>query len=227
MNILALRFVDRIEDFKMVNIFRTIYNRLFKLSPKLDEKFKAFKKLAKPNKNAKLFCAQLRIGGHNEFHNYSDRAFTERNNSRLFWDFIRKNIISNEVNYKIFITTDTKSVAEEAFKEFGKDKIVINFGDYIHLDVAFINKKYKCEAYEKTFLDFHTFQICDKAVISRGGYGLMANFLREDPLKELYRYTEVFENNSLQIKFAKLSKIRDLENNIDIENTWLKRIKEI
>ena len=228
--LLSLGLVEKIENFKMVNIFRKVYNRLFKLSPKLDNKFETIKQLAKPNKNAKLFCAQLRIGGKNEFHNYTDRLFTERKNSKHFWNFIRNKMIGNETNYKIFITTDTESVAKEALKHFGKEKVIITAGDYVHIDVAFLYDKYKCESYEKTILDFHTFQLCDKTVVSRGGYGLMANYLRIDPFNEFYRYTEVFKNNNSKVKFVKfvkLNNIKDLEDNIDEENVWLNRIQEL
>jgi hypothetical protein len=224
--ILSLGFVDKIENFKMVNIFQKIYNRLFKLTPKLEKKYDSFKKYAKSNQG-KLFCAQIRIGGKHEIYNYTDRKFTERNNSRLYWDFIRKNIIVNEVNYKIFITTDTESVAEEAIEEFGKDKVIMIDGNYIHIDVAFAYHQHKCESYEKTILDFHAFQLCDKAVISQGGYGLMANYLRPDPFKELYRYTEIFENNSLKINFMKISNLNDLDKNENEGLKWLKRIKEV
>jgi hypothetical protein len=218
--IMSLGFVDKIEDFKMSNIFRIIYNQLFKLTPSLNKKYKDFKIKAKPNKHSKLICAQVRIGSFG-----GDREFTDRKNSKLFWNFIRNTLIKDEKNYKIFITSDSESVANESIDEFGKDKVVMIDGLYNHIDKT-RNFNNSCEPFEKTILDMHAFQLCDKVVVSRGGYGLMGDFLRENPFNEFYRYTEVFVNensiNKTIVNFIKIKNLKILEENFQSEIEWVK-----
>ena len=213
--LLSLSLSDNLKIFKMATIFRTIYNRLFKFKPELERKFENFKRKAKPNEQTKLFCAQVRIGGQSSCV-YDDRIFASRNSSKLFWNFKRNKIIKNELNYKLFITSDTESVANEAIEEFGEDRVRIIEGLYKHLDRS-PNNSTSCKLYEKTILDMHAFQLCDKAVISRGGYGLMGNFLREDPFEEFYRYTEIIKEESsiksVEVKFIKIENFNDLEEN--------------
>jgi hypothetical protein len=220
----SLGFVDEIKNFKMSTIFRVIYNKLFKLKPELEKKFNRFKILAKRNNETKMFCAQIRIGTV-----VGDRKFSDRNNTKIFWDFIRNTIMKNEDNYKLFVTTDTESVAEEAIMEFGEDNVLIIDGLYNHLDVGPKSAR-TCKMYYKTILDMHAFQLCDKVVVSRGGYGLMGNFLREYPFNEFYRYTELFNDKTESkirsiIKFLKIKNIEDLEENVAIETAWVKTLK--
>ena len=216
--LVSLGIVDNIENFKMSSIFRIIYNQLFKLTPKLEEKYNNFKIKAKPNNSSKLFCAQVRIGSFG-----FDREFTFRNNSKLFWNFIRKSIIKDEKNYKLFVTTDTETVASESLKEFGEDKVIMIDGYYNHIDKSPPNNT-NCEPFEKTILDLHAFQLCDKVVGSRGGYGMMGDFLRENPFDEYYRYTEVFDEskNKTSVKFIKIKNLKILEENIQNEIEWVK-----
>ena len=217
-NLLALGIVPNIENFKMAFIFRKVYHKMFKLTPELEKKFNNFKQKIKLNGNKKLFCVQIRIGGARP-NVGSDRVFTERKYSKLYWKFMKHSIIKNESNYKIFITSDTESVTKEAIAEFGRDKVLINEGAYYHLDLG-PSSSYSCKHHEKTFLDLHTFQLCDKVVISRGGYGLMGNFLREDPFNEFYRYTDL----SNEISFIQINNIKDLEENLQNEINWVKSI---
>ena len=62
--------------------------------------------------------------------------FTEKPNSKLFWDFIRNKIIKDEKNYKIFVTSDSESIANESFDEFDPAKKINIDGLYNHLDVG-------------------------------------------------------------------------------------------
>ena len=162
---------------------------------------------------------QIRIGGSRP-HVGGDRVFTEKRNSKLFWDFIRNNLIKDEKNYKIFVTSDTESVADESLDEFGPDKVIMIDGLYNHLDVGPYSKS-SCKIYAKTFLDLHAFQLCDKVVVSRGGYGLMGDFLRENPFHEFYRYTEIKTKNESKIKFIKIENIKELEENLKLEIDWV------
>ena len=51
------------DKFDLAYTFRLVYNRLFKLPPRLKQRFDEFIKKAKPTADTKLFCAQVRIGG--------------------------------------------------------------------------------------------------------------------------------------------------------------------
>ena len=222
--ILSLGFVDKIENFKISIIFRQIYNRLFKLNQELQKKFQEFRIKAKPNENSKLFCVQIRMGGSRPGVVGDSRVFTDKQNSKLFWDFIRNTITKNETNYKIFVTSDTESVANESVDEFGKDKVIMGGGLYNDLDLGQLQSISSCGIYTKTFLDFHAFQICDKVVVSLGGYGLMSDFLRENPFHEFYRYTEIETKTEDKIKFIKIENLKELAESLKLEIDWVKRI---
>lgn len=157
------------DKFKMQFLFHKWYSNLFKLTKNLDEKYQEFLKRAKPNKDSLLICAQVRIGGSRE-HVSNDENFTQRNNTVIYWNHIRNVFIQNNTNYMIFLTTDTKQIEDEARKEFGNDKIIINDGINAHLDRE-SNLGSNCSKIEKTFLDFHSLQNCDKAIISESGFG--------------------------------------------------------
>jgi len=151
--------------FKIQYVFKKWYRKLFKLNIRLNEKYLSF--LDRIN-NTKLFCAQVRIGGAREFVSH-DSIFTFRNNSKLYWNYIRSNFIKNQTNYKIFLTTDTKNVEQEAINEFGQEKLIINEGNNYHLD-----REYDLESddmLDKIFLDFHALQNCQMALISESGFG--------------------------------------------------------
>ena len=51
--------------------FRTLYNKLFKLSPHVKRRYDEFLKIARPTSKTKLICAQIRIGS-SQFINSSD-----------------------------------------------------------------------------------------------------------------------------------------------------------
>ena len=56
--------------------------------------------------------------------------------------------------------------------------------------LSLLSKKYlgnNCSRIEKSILDFHFLQNCDKAVISLSGFGLLGTNNRKYPEKDLYR----------------------------------------
>ena len=151
--------------FRIQFLFKKWYRKLFKLNRRLEIKYLQFLHRIK---NTKLICAQVRIGGAREFVSH-DAVFTLRNNSKLYWNYIRNNFIKNQTHYKIFLTTDTKNVEQEAIDEFGQDKLIINEGNNYHLD-----REYDLESddmLDKIFLDFHALQNCHMAIISESGFG--------------------------------------------------------
>ena len=69
--------------------FRTLYNKLFKLSPHMQRKIDKFLKIARPTSKTKLICAQIRIGGGQ----HSDRELWGRGSDFYFQP------VSNSIKY--------------------------------------------------------------------------------------------------------------------------------
>ena len=173
-------------EFRTHFLMREWYTALFKLKPNLTKRYEDFLKLAKPNSETKLICAQIRLGGSNRKNHASDWKFNERNVTKLVWEFIRKTFLSKvSHNYKIFVTTDDEDVEKEALEQFGSSQLVINSGDIIHIDRDVRNLN-DCSKIEKTILDFHCLQNCDMAVISKSGFGKLGLWNRRNPIQDLY-----------------------------------------
>ena len=107
--------------------------------------------------------------------------------TKLFWQFIRNNFIQkdNFENWKIFITSDLEEVETEAINEFGIDKVIRIGGINSHIgrEEQLSND---CTRIEKPILDFHFLQNCDKAVISKSGFGRLGAWNRVEPNKDLH-----------------------------------------
>jgi hypothetical protein len=192
-------------NFRLYYFFRKFYNNLFKLTPKLQESYDKFIKQAKPDNQTKLICAQIRIGGVRPNVAF-DQQFISRNNSKLFWKFIRDNFLNINPNqkYKVFVTTDTESVEEESIQEFGKNNIVKIDGPFIHIDREEVGNISDCSKIEKIILDFHAIQLCDSVVISQSGFGRLGISNRIDPTKDLWRFETIIKkqkskNNQINI----------------------------
>jgi hypothetical protein len=175
------------------------------LTPKLQESYDKFIKQAKPDNQTKLICAQIRIGGVRPNVAF-DQQFISRNNSKLFWKFIRDNFLNINPNqkYKVFVTTDTESVEEESIQEFGKNNIVKIDGPFIHIDREEVGNISDCSKIEKIILDFHAIQLCDSVVISQSGFGRLGISNRIDPTKDLWRFETIIKkqkskNNQINI----------------------------
>ena len=177
-------------EFRTHFLMREWYTALFKLKPNLTKRYEDFLKLAKPNSETKLICAQIRLGGSNRKNHASDWKFNERNVTKLVWEFIRKTFLSKvSSNYKLFVTTDDEDVEKEALEQFGSSQLVINSGDIIHIDRDVRNLN-DCSKIEKTILDFHCLQNCDMAVISKSGFGKLGLWNRRNPIQDLYLLSE-------------------------------------
>lgn len=185
------------------NTFRLFYNRLFKLAPKLEAKYDAFSKRAKPTPTTKLICAQIRIGG--KFYDrtlWKDVTFQTISNAQLYWRLIREKLIpiigvdgfvDEFDDYRIFLTTDNENVHRSFLSEFGSEKLVYNEGSFNHIDmINYSEDPNNCEPSEKSVLDFHALQLCDAAVITNTQFGSFGMLLRPNPTKEVYSYdTEI------------------------------------
>lgn len=178
--------------FRLYYLFKEWYNRMFKLSPELEEKYENILSQAKRTNSTKIICAQVRIGGVRPNVRF-DFQFNRRDVSLLFWKFIRKKFLNLEKDYKIFVSTDLESVYEEAEKEFGKENMIKIPGLYTHIDrEQFLGED--CQRVEKSILDFHFMQNCDYAVISDSGYGKLAQILMKNRT-----YVYIYKNGQFEI----------------------------
>jgi hypothetical protein len=162
---------------------------MFKLAPYVETKYEEFMKLAKPTKDTKLICVQIRLGGSNDKNHADDVEFNKFENIKVIWSFVNNTLKLNET-YKIFITTDREIVEEEAIRLFGSQYIVINKGIIKHIDKDLENQnETNCSLIEKTILDFHSMQNCDQMVITfYSGFGLLGSWLKKVPFKDVYVY---------------------------------------
>jgi hypothetical protein len=180
------------ENFNLIYLFKQWYDELFKLTPILQIKYESFRQKARVTNKTQIICAQVRIGGKRPNVRF-DYKYNDLNVTKLFWKFIREKLLSEikDDDWKLFITTDTELVEQEAVKEFGSRKIIKIPGLFTHIDRE-TNSNNDCHRIEKTILDFHFMQNCDKAVISKSGYGKLGLLNRNDPLKNLF----MFDKNS-------------------------------
>jgi hypothetical protein len=166
---------------RAVSVYKLWYNKLFRLVPVLKQRYDKFMRKAKPNNKTTLICVQVRIGGRRPNVRH-DAVINKRENTKYFWKFIKEKFIAKikKGKYKIFITTDTGSVEEEAFRIFDKRRLVKIDGDFPHLDKE---KGYgkNCSRFEKAILDFHVIKECDMFLASASGYGRFANYNRPRP----------------------------------------------
>jgi hypothetical protein len=161
--LIELGFVP--SKFDMNLVFKSWFNKLFKLSNKLDKDFSEF---VEPFSNRsssplKLICAQVRIGGKRPNVRY-DKVFTKMENTKYYWDYINETWIQGERldpdGYRIFVTTDTEAVEKESVKVFGREQIIAIKGVFTHIDREY-DKGLDCSRYHKIMLDFFVLGKCD------------------------------------------------------------------
>lgn len=171
--------------FKIQFLFKKWYNKLFKLNERLELKYKNF---TKQINGTKLICVQIRIGGKREFVAY-DSTFTNISNTINYWNYIKKNFIKNETNYKVFLTTDTGKIESEAIDIFGANRLITNSGNNVHLDRE---KKLgnQCSKVDRVYLDFHSLQNCHMALISESGFGKLGVWNRVKPNENLAMFSK-------------------------------------
>ena len=187
--ILSLGVVNSTNEFQLQSLLYTWYAKLFRLADPFQRQYDLVRERAHMNNMTQLFCAQIRIGGQRPNVAF-DAQFNNLNVSKLFWKFMRENFTkimnqSNNINWKIFVTSDTESVELEAIDEFGKDKVIRISGVNSHIDRE-PNLGNNCSRIEKPIMDFHFLQNCDKAVISYSGFGRFGLWNRQYPNRDVY-----------------------------------------
>ncbi len=164
---------NNVKAFTIEKLFYKWYKKLFKFNRNLQTKYdKLLNNNLKINNNSKLICAQVRLGGGGGVS--IDLKFTSRQNTALYWSHIKNMFLKNNENnysllfdYKLFITTDTPDVIDEARQVFGKDKVFGFKESSYHIEFKRSSKQ--CDKLSELFIDFKLLGDCDMGVISHSG----------------------------------------------------------
>jgi hypothetical protein len=173
--------------------FHTLYNLLFKMTPRLQAKFDSFINPIRSNPKTRLICAQIRLGG--KTNNIHDPVLMDSKLVKRIWEFVKTRFLSKTTDYKIFITSDNDRIYEEAKSKFGFDKVFTTNGTTLHLDQY---RKYhrsernqNIQIYDKTFLDFSMLGQCDMAIVSRSGFGRLGVYNRNKAFEDIFIFKKV------------------------------------
>ena len=148
-----------VNEFNLEMLIYKWFNKLFKLNAQLETEYESLIKNLKPTSESKLICAQIRI------FNYKESSMV-----KLFWKFIQNNFIkNNEQNYKIFVTSDKAYIIDESIKVFGAEHAFGLKNNSFHIN--YIQKR--CDYTMKLILDFKLLSMCDMAVVSHSGFGMV------------------------------------------------------
>ena len=142
--------------------------KLFKFAPELQSTFDKYSQMLLPEENYEVYCAQIRTHDDPEKRNLSI--------GYSYWNFIKNSFLTNNTNYRIFVTSDFESIFQQAEYFFGKEKVIYTQEANEHF--AGVTK---CENQMKTYLDFFLMSKCDKAIIGHGEFGKTALFNRDFP----------------------------------------------
>ena len=172
-----------ITDFRLAKVFRDWFDQLFKLSDSLQAKYALVLNQARLTNQTRVFCAQIRIGG-KLANGRKDKVINDANSTRLFWRFIRDNFVAEQrnVDWRVFVTSDSESVENEAIVEFGRERVIRITGLNSHIDKQDTAKYSDCSRIEKPMLDFHFMRHCHNAVVSNSGFGILGAWSREKPI---------------------------------------------
>ncbi len=172
-----------IETFNIESLYFEWMIKLFKFSDKLQIKYNQMLKLLRHKTN--LICAQIRIGGLDDF------EFTTRSKIIDYWKFLRENFELNN-NSKIFITSDREDIIDEASQEFSNETIIAFKNRSFQLAKKNeINKESECDKISELYLDFFFLRECNQGIISHSGFGLIGILNRKNKtdLNKFYVYT--------------------------------------
>ncbi|XP_067686686.1 uncharacterized protein [Haliotis asinina] len=162
--------------------FATAYKTLFSLSASLKEALSRFLSRAKPRGSSKLVWAQIRLfkNPSNPNDNKNPRGATMQDVQKI-WNFFRN--FSDPSAYKIFVTSDSETVMQQARKLF-PSQIMESEGKVFHMELG-TDRKSRCDGWKKVILDQHVLMSCDVLVLTFSGVGRVAAYVRGTP-KGLY-----------------------------------------
>ena len=203
------------DHFESKYLFAKWYRKLFKFNKNLKIDYQKYLKQLRPNFNHKIICVQVRIGGKRSDPGKNDYLFMHRNETNKYWKFIKEKFIFNEASnktlrdYRIFLTTDTFDVIEEANQVFGNDKIVSSNSKIANIAHYRVNRNsnIRCSDFNSVFIDFFLLSQCDMGLVSHSGFGRYGvlnrennnydnfySYSRTSPSNNSFRFFEKFED---------------------------------
>lgn len=156
--------------------FAKVMNQMFQHSAYMNKRIESTIKKFIPNNTTKLVCAQIRLGT-NPTIPLDFRVRNKYSSVGAVWKFLQK--YNDSSTYKIFVTTDSQIVRQSAKKLFSKQIVDVE-GAIVHVDSYEPGRdEFACGGFEKALLDQHVLSLCDVLVISRGGFGFNAIYVRK------------------------------------------------
>ncbi|XP_069107074.1 uncharacterized protein [Argopecten irradians] len=164
------REISWITKYHQADIYKHVYNFLFKLSPfsvrALHERY-----LTK-RKRSKIACAHIRIGRNPNMP--SDVTYKVAPPLITLWKYFDT---LNKEEYDLFVATDTDSVKTEAKTRY-PDNLIEILGNITHIDQT--SSGDPREGFLTQLLDFYILIGCDVLIISnQSGFSLLAAYLRD------------------------------------------------
>ncbi|XP_036361878.1 uncharacterized protein LOC115215375 isoform X1 [Octopus sinensis] len=155
--------------------FAKVMDQMFRHSNYMNDKIESTLKRFIPNNTTKLVCSQIRLGT-NPTIPLDFRVRNKYSSVSVVWKFLQR--YSNST-YKIFVSTDSQTVRMSAKKLFAKQIVDVE-GAIVHVDSYEPGQdEFACGGFEKALLDQHILSLCDILVISRGGFGFNAIYVRK------------------------------------------------
>jgi hypothetical protein len=155
-------------------VFARIVPHILSLGTRLNNTVNDFVSNAKSGPQSRLVCAQIRLGRNPSIPNDSASRANATDVANV-WKFLRRMATSQD---KIFVTTDSESVREEAKKEF-PSQILDTEGAIRHIEKGKKNEE-MCSAFEKVLVDQNILSRCDVLMISKSGLARIAAYVRGD-----------------------------------------------
>ncbi|GFN83849.1 hypothetical protein PoB_001035500 [Plakobranchus ocellatus] len=157
-------------------ILSTLYKRIFKLSPYLQDKMNKFMTSTLPTQRHRLICAHARMGT-NPTNPYDSVVRLHETDLAFVWKFLSQ---QSESDYdKIFFMSDSENAVRLANSQPFGHRIVDSGGPINHIDKSrYLNNTQRCDGMEKVIFDQHVLMQCDVLMISESGLSRMAAYVR-------------------------------------------------
>ncbi|CAH1776268.1 unnamed protein product [Owenia fusiformis] len=164
------------------SMYKTVFEKLFKLTPRLDKKFQELAAKAKPTKDHKLICAQIRTGPNPSIPRDFGGTRTSEKDIEKFWTFLESNITRDKTT--VFVTSDSNEIQKTAREKFNETFLETD-GNITHTD----RNRYveACSGMDKVILDFHMLALCDIAMVSRSSFGWLSQCMNKNKDAVIYR----------------------------------------
>ena len=157
-------------------ILSTLFKRVFKLSPYLQQRMDVFMKQALPTTRHRLICAHVRMGANPTIPSDSAIRFHEEDLA-MVWKFLSKHSRTDED--KVFFMSDSENAVRLGQAQPFGHRMVESGGPVNHVDKSGkLDVKERCAGLEKVIFDQHVLMQCDVLLLSLSGVSRMAAYIR-------------------------------------------------